>query len=451
MRPGALEYAPIVRHFPPFLLLVLFVACGKPQEGGGGDWGDRQRDRKDFAVPVRTAPPERGTVEDYVETQATLESELRADIHAEVDGELIERLKDVGDPVGIDGEGGDAFLLARIDDRDLALALKEAEIRLRQAKGQLKELELAQDGAERALEQAKVNRAEAESVFKRTEAGISDGTLSLEEHETATFARNLAQSKVLSAESALSKSKVAVELGSVAILEAEVERDRAAVAASRGLIRAPLKGVVTYCDVRPGERVRTGDLLYRVEDPTSLIVYGDIPVRQAVRVEIGDPVRIESTATPGPTMGEVIMIAPTVNEESGTVAVKVRVEPAAGFKPGLFVTLRIVAEKRENALVVPKRAVLHHDEDGAYLFVIQDDLAERRLVTTGFKREGVIEITEGLAEGEEVVVEGQDTLADGAKVKREGEEPPRTEESTSGPRGLPPSEPGPALRPGVGT
>jgi membrane fusion protein (multidrug efflux system) len=207
----------------------------------------------------------------------------------------------------------------------------------------------------------------------------------------------------------------------VAILEAEVERDRAAVAKSRALIRAPLKGIVTYCDVRPGERVRKGDLLYRVEDPASLIVYGDIPVRQAVRVEVGNPVRIDSTATPGPTKGEVVLVAPTVNEESGTVAVKVRVEPGTGFKPGLFVTLLIVSEQRDNALIVPKRSVLHHDEDGAYLFVVKGDVAERRVVTTGFQREEVIEITKGLAEDEQVVIEGQDTLADGAKVKREGE------------------------------
>ena len=414
----------------PLLLLPLLVACG-PSEGGGRDWSDARKDRKEFAVPVRTEPPARGAVEDYVETQATLESDLRADIYAEVDGELVERLKDVGDSVGGEGDGGDPYLLARIDDRDLGLALKEAEIRLRQSQGQLRELRLAREGAERALEQAKVSEREAESIFARTESGKSDGTISLEEHESATFARNLAKSKVLSADSALAKAEVAVELGAVTILEAEVERDRAALAAARALIRAPLRGAVTLCSVRPGERVRKGDLLYRVEDTASLIVYGDIPVRQAVRVQVGNAVRIESTATPGPTVGEVVMVAPTVDEQSGTVSVKVRVEPQPGFKPGLFVTMLIVSERRENALIVPKRCVLHHDEDGAYLFVVKGQVAERRLVRTGFQREEVIEILEGLAEGEEVVVEGQDTLADGAKVKREGDPEPAGEDEQS--------------------
>ena len=67
---------------------------------------------------------------------------------------------------------------------------------------------------------------------------------------------------------------------------------------------APLAGVVTVCNVREGEQVRTGELLYRVEDPTSLIVYGELAAADApgrdrellqwVAADIGDGARFES-------------------------------------------------------------------------------------------------------------------------------------------------------------
>ena len=111
------------------------------------------------------------------------------------------------------------------------------------------------------------------------------------------------------------------------------------------------------------------------------------------------------------------MVAPTVESASGTVTVKIRVEPEAGYKPGLFVTLRIVVETRSNALIVAKRAVMHDDEDGAFLYVIEDGKAKRVVVTTGYERNEMIEIVEGVSEDAQVVIEGQDTLADGATVE----------------------------------
>jgi len=404
-----------VRTYSLLLLLLLpcLAACGP----SGQKEQDPGSDRKEYALPVRVTAPSRGTVVDYVETQATLETDEHVDVYAEVDGRIVARHRDVGDQVGIEGDGSDPLLLAEIDDRDLRLALKEAEIQLEEQKGRIRELALEKERAQRELGQAQVTVTEAESTLARTTEGIKDGTISMEEHEKASFAFKLASKKVETAETALAKAEVALGLGDVAVEQAGVVRDRAAVALERATIRAPLPGVVTLCNVREGERVRTGDLLYRVENPATLVVYGDLPVRQALRVNVGDEVRLSSSALPATTEGRVLLVAPTVNRESGTVRVKVAVEPAEGYLPGLFVTLRIVTETRTDALVVPQRAVLHDDEEGAYLFTVRDGAAARLPVTTGFDGDGVVEIREGLAEDASVVVEGQDTLADGAKVE----------------------------------
>ncbi len=206
---------------------------------------------------------------------------------------------------------------------------------------------------------------------------------------------------------------------------ARAVRDRAAVSFERATIRSPLEGVVTFCNVREGERVRTGDLLYRVEDPSSLVLYGNLPVREAARVAPGNAVALTSSAAEGEARGKVVLVAPTLDRESGTVRVKAGIDPAPGFFPGLFVTMRIVVATRADALVVPRRALLHDDEEGSCLFVVRDGKAARVLVRTGFEGDGVLEV-EGLLEEDLVVVEGQDTVADGSTVEILGApEPPK--------------------------
>lgn len=397
-------------RFRAFPLLLCVAACG-------GAPPEAKAPRADPPLPVRAERPSRGAVRDLVETQAALETDRHVSVYAEVDGKVVKRARDLGDRVGEGPDGGeDPMLLARLDDRELKLALEEAEVDVKNAQGRIRELELEQKQAEREVDQAVVGLREAEAMFGRASEGIKDGTISVEEHERATFARNLAQKKVDVAQAALDKGVVALELGGVAAERARAARDRAAIVLERATILSPLPGVVTLCNVREGERVRAGDLLFRVEDALSLVLYGNLPVREAARVEAGDPVVLTSSAAEGEAHGKVVLVAPTVDKESGTVRVKAKIEPAPGFRPGLFVTMRIVVSTRADALVVPRRALLHDDEEGPYLFVVRSGRAVRVLVKTGFEGDGVLEV-EGIGEEDPVVVEGQDTVADGAKVE----------------------------------
>lgn len=395
------------------LLLLLLGACGR-----GGPAMDSRPDQKseEFALPVRVVAPARGPVEDYVETQAALETDRKVELRAEMTGRVRRKLHDVGDTIGAAPDGDDPLLLATLDDDDRALALKETLVALDEAKGRGRELGVEARRLERELDQAVVARDEAQAAYARAEAGQKDGTISKEEFEKATFALALAKSKVGVAEVGLEKAKLAVELNAVDVSKAELARDRAGLEKKKAYVRAPFPGVVTLCNVQPGQWVREGDLLYSVEDLATLIVYGDVPVRQATRVRAGNPVLLSSTAVNGVTTGKVTLVSPTVDRATGTIRVKIAVETAPGFDPGLFVTLRIIVATRPDALVVPKRCVLHDDEEGAYLFTVKDGRAQRLLVTTGFQKGDRIEIAEGIAPDAVVVVEGQDTLTDNAKV-----------------------------------
>ncbi len=405
-------------------LILALVACGgDSKKDHWGSW----KTNKDFKIPVRVAKPKRDTVEDWVETQANLESNRRAMILAEVDGRIVAQIGDLGDHVGQarvgnETDGTDPYLLALIDDRDLRLGLKEAEIKVKEMEGRLEEFKVDQSRAERQLEQAVLEAEQAAATLKRLTSGIQDGAITAEEHETAMFAEKVARAKVATTEAALDKAKVTVKLGAILLQDARVKFERSQVSLERTQVRAPFDGVISYSNVHIGQRVRVGDHLYTVEDPSQLVVYGEVPVRQANRVARGNTVWILSSATPAPTTARVVRVAPTVDSESGTVRVKVAVDAKAGFRPGLFVNIRITVESRENALVIPKRAVLQDDETGAYVFVIREDKAKRLDIKTGYETAEFVEVIEGIDADDDVVIEGQDTLIDDATVRIIGDE-----------------------------
>jgi len=400
------------------LLSSLLTACGGKGDSSSKDgWGEKDHKSDEFLVPVQVQKPGRDTVEDWVETQANLESDRRAMILAEVDGRIVTKLRDLGDRIDEAENGDDAFLLATIDDRDLRLALREAGIKILEVKGRLRELRVDQSRSERSLEQTNLEAEEAGSILRRTSSGIADGTITAEEHETAQFAEKVAHAKVRASEAELEKTKLEIELGAVLVQDAEVKEERARVALEKSQLRAPFEGVISHCEVHVGERVRVGDHLYTVEDPTRLVLYGEVPVREANRIQRGNAVHLGSSALPTVTTGRVELVAPTVDSASGTIRVKISVSPQEGFRPGLFVSLRIVVETRENALVVPKRAVLHDDETGPYLFVVRENKAYRVRIRTGFERADVIEVVEGVDPEDSIVVEGQDTVSDKADVE----------------------------------
>ena len=81
----------------------------------------------------------------------------------------------------------------------------------------------------------------------------------------------------------------------------------------------------------------------------------------------------------------------------------------------MFARISIVYDRHEQALQVPRVAVVGEGDERA-VFVVEDGQAVRKTVQTGFSEKGMIEVTAGLADQERVITVGQVGLKDGAKV-----------------------------------
>jgi membrane fusion protein (multidrug efflux system) len=97
--------------------------------------------------------------------------------------------------------------------------------------------------------------------------------------------------------------------------------------------------------------------------------------------------------------------------------VRIRVTETGGLlRPGMFARVAIVYERKPDALQIPRTALL--DGDGPpKVFVVQDGKAAERAVSLGLSNGAMIEVVEGLKDGEQVVVVGQGAVKPGAAVR----------------------------------
>ncbi len=117
-------------------------------------------------------------------------------------------------------------------------------------------------------------------------------------------------------------------------------------------------------------------------------------------------------------VGEVYAIDPVVNATGRALRLRATIANSdRTLRPGLFARVALTVAERDDAVVVPEAALVASatgQESAIYLIV--DGRAAMKVVATGRRFDGKVEITQGVKAGDQVVVAGQVRLRDGARV-----------------------------------
>ena len=81
----------------------------------------------------------------------------------------------------------------------------------------------------------------------------------------------------------------------------------------------------------------------------------------------------------------------------------------------MFGRISIVYDRHADAMQIPRSAIVEEAGESA-VYVVENDVVERRIIRTGYAEGGQIEVLEGLADAEEFVVVGQSSLKNGSQV-----------------------------------
>jgi membrane fusion protein (multidrug efflux system) len=204
------------------------------------------------------------------------------------------------------------------------------------------------------------------------------------------------QKKLLAADGTSQKSFQEAELG---LATARSELTTARTELSLLEIRAPLSGTVVRIEPRLGQAVEPNAVLAEVVALDRLVVTAQVPSREAGELKPGQPVVWGEGTAPA---GTVLVVGRDIDPKTDTVLVRAAVPAGAGFRPGQFLTVRIVAEERRDVLAVPEAGLIANSVGGASGWIVVVDGAEaaRKPVKAGLREGGLAEVEgEGLKEG----------------------------------------------------
>ena len=177
---------------------------------------------------------------------------------------------------------------------------------------------------------------------------------------------------------------------------------------------APFDGIVTRKLADVGDLAAPGKPLAEMEDPAALRFEADVPEALIGSVKLGAKLPVRVSAVAAQIEGTVVEMAPVADAASRTFLVKLDLPPAEGTRSGQFGRVWVATGERRT-IRVPAAALVARGQMET-VFVAAKNYAQLRIVRTGKRTDGEVEVLAGLSSGESVVIEGAEQLRDGQPI-----------------------------------
>jgi RND family efflux transporter MFP subunit len=197
--------------------------------------------------------------------------------------------------------------------------------------------------------------------------------------------------------------------------QAEQVRRGAEIMRGYGRMAAPFAGIVTAKSVNVGDMASPGMPLLSIERQDGYRLEASVDESKASGVRPGQAVRIAIEGTACDVSSRVSEVVPMVDAASRSYIVNVDLPSCTGLRSGMFGRAWFPLGARQ-VMALPAAAVVDSGQLQS-VFVADGEVARTRLVTTGERVNGGVEILSGLSAGEKVVVPIPPGLADGARVE----------------------------------
>ncbi|MFZ5635593.1 MAG: efflux RND transporter periplasmic adaptor subunit [Pseudomonadota bacterium] len=172
------------------------------------------------------------------------------------------------------------------------------------------------------------------------------------------------------------------------------------------VLTSPADAVIIEKPVVEGARFEAGETVLRLADLSSVWLVADVPASSAPHVAIGQTAVFRSTTLPGRAYeGRVDFIQPTIDPDSRTIGVRIELKNSDGnLRPSLFGDVSITGDKGRPVIAIPHSAILDGGARKIVFVRVGEGRFEPRPVLVGTRGDTLVEVLEGLAEGEEIVV-----------------------------------------------
>lgn len=220
------------------------------------------------------------------------------------------------------------------------------------------------------------------------------------------------------------QSRQALSVADLELVEASLKADEARVVAAQArlddtVIRASFRGRTGFRHVSVGSFVSPGTVITTLDDTSVIKLDFTVPETYLFVLRRGLPVTAVAAGLPDRTFtGAVTNMDSRVDPVTRSVTVRAELDNPDGLlRQGMFMTVALQGEVSPT-LLVPEEALVP-ERGHAYVFVVHDNIVERREVRTGKRKPGYVEIVDGVREHERVVVDGTQHVRDGSVVQED--------------------------------
>lgn len=351
---------PIIKLIPLCLLLVS-TGCGS---------NGAKTATEEPVIPVIATKVIRGDIASFIYTTGTVFPKQESMISPKTSGRIEKLYVDEGDKV----EKGQP--LVELEQEMLRIGVKEEKASLKEARAQLKNLE---------------------STLKRRQKLFEEGVVGAQSLDDTTTERDLAQARVQRTRATLERA----------------EQDL-----KDSVITAPFAGFIVEKMMNEGEMATTmpPSNIFHLVDTSRVKIECGITEGKRRFITVGKEVLIEMDAYPDEIFTEKITtVNPKVDIKSRTFKIKIEIpNPDFRLETGMFARIHIIERESKGTLLIPQRVII--GEAVKKVFVVENGRAVEKPITTGILNHPIVEVTEGLKEGDIVVTEGFYSLKDGIKV-----------------------------------
>lgn len=292
-------------------------------------------------------------------------------------------------------------VLITLDSRDLDSNVRRSEAALAEVRSAIPEADSGVAGAKAGLDLA-------QATFNRMQDLWNKKSISNQEFDEAS-----AKLKASQAAYEMARARRSQIDAQAARVQQEIRSTE--VARSYAEVTAPFSGVVIAKSVDPGVLAVPGAPLLTIERDGNFRLETAVEESRLGSIRVGQPVMVSLDTVDHDIEARVSEIVPVVDPASRSYTVKIDLPASAGLRSGIFGRAKFSLGVRI-ALTVALDAITQRGQLQSVV-VIDKGVAHTRLITTGERVKGQVEVLSGLSDGEKVAAPTPQGLADGGRVE----------------------------------
>ena len=302
-------------------------------------------------------------------------------------------------------------VLAVLDDTDYLIAYNQALATYNTAYGSFQQmtsqLQTAVASAEIEYDNALLNYNRQKTLY---DAGAIS-KVALEAAETrlrnAELNLNAANSNYeISITSTYATAKASVD-------SAKAVLDSATNNLNNTVIKAPISGYVASKNGNVGQIAAVGSPMFSIKNTEG--VNAEIYVTESVipYINVGTKTSVSvNSASMTDIKGEVTVVNTVKNPQTGLYTVRIKIDNEDDkLKIGMMADVVLETQSKTGVIIIPSDSIIQ-DDDGYYVYVVKENIAEKRVITIGITNNDFTEVTSGLSADETVVVSGKEYISD---------------------------------------